>query len=214
MSGSDDVVMTTPNPATATGAPKRTTAARPNRATSESPSSRMTTIVADTQTRPAAPTPGSTCATSVTWIDAQSIAVPSVNPKNKAMTPSSHACGGMPGRGGASPLLGLIGAASSVLSSTCGACGVRANSAVSPAPAKIAAATRAHLGSAPSPPCSFAEPMTSRAPRKPPSEKNAWNRLMIAVPEARSASTPRAFIATSMTPLHAPIITPPTTRVG
>ena len=68
---------------------------RPNRATSRSPSSRITTMKPLTAIRPSAPVVGSTWATSVTCSEDQSTAVPSDSPKASAMTPSSQAIRGI-----------------------------------------------------------------------------------------------------------------------
>src|SRR5665647_1221189 len=81
----------------ATRPPKRTTFARPNAVTARSPNILIRTMNALTATSPSAPVDGSTRATSVTWTDDQSTAVPSARPKLNAMAPSSTANGGTRG---------------------------------------------------------------------------------------------------------------------
>ena len=59
-------------PTAAAAAPLHTTGRRPNRATAQSPASRMATMKSVTVTTATEAVPGSTCATSVRWIADQS----------------------------------------------------------------------------------------------------------------------------------------------
>src|SRR5665647_801637 len=177
----------------ATRPPKRTTFARPNAVTARSPNILIRTMNALTATSLSAPVDGSTRATSVTWTDDQSTAVPSARPKLNAMAPSSTANAGT--RGPASgPLTVLIPAVN----------GTHREIATQATTETALSVMRAGVMTAAPPPASRAMRTTADAPARFPTLKPACSLLITGFTRACSTRTPRAFIETSMAPLPSP----------
>src|SRR5665811_1692150 len=177
----------------ATSPPRRTTFARPIAATARSPNILIRTMNALTATSPSAPVDASTAATSVTWTDDQSTAVPSARPKLNAIAPSNTANAGT--RGPASgPLTVLIPAV----------IGTHREIPTQATTETALSVTRAGAMTAPPSPASRAMRTTADAPARFPTLKPACSRLITGFTRACSTRTPRAFIETSMAPLPRP----------
>jgi len=177
----------------ATSPPRRTTFARPNAATARSPNILIRTMNALTATSPSAPVDGSTAATSVTWTDDQSTAVPSARPKLNAMAPSNTANAGTAGPT-SGPLTVLMP-------------GVKGTHREIPTQATtetVLSVTRAGVMTAAPCPASRATRTTADAPARVPTLKPACSLLITGFTRACSTRTPRAFIETSMAPLPSP----------
>src|SRR6266508_2134152 len=188
--GSGVAVSTTRYPATATAPPNRTTRRRPNAATARSPQSRISTMNPLTATSPSAPRAGSIRATSVTWIDDQSTAVPSARPNENAIAPSAHATAGSPRRECRTCPTGS--ARGTILTTNAYAATVARPIVISDG------------STTPGPERNCPTSTTTPAPDRWPMLKNAWKKLITGRGRARSTCTPSAFIDTSIAPFPNP----------